>query len=166
MAHQAPLSMEFSRREYWSRSPLSTPGDFPDPGMKPTPVSWVCVHDTFVCISFGVCPGAAVQDMCTQSGVLGTANLQNEWNCPPRISSPGELQSFLILVHKCDCQIFVFSFFKLSAWSWAPFSGSDDHSSIIVCEVFKSLAYFSTEVSISSWWFTAVCYVFCTSSLC
>ena len=27
-AHQAPLSMEFSRQEYWSRLPFPTPGDF------------------------------------------------------------------------------------------------------------------------------------------
>ena len=86
--------------------------------------SWhICLH-FFWCVPRR--GGAGSQDMCTQSGVLGTASLQNEWNSPPRISSPGELQFLLILVHKCDCQIFVFSFFKLSAWSWAPFSGSND----------------------------------------
>ena len=31
---QAPLSMEFSREEYWSGLPLSSPGDNPDPGVK------------------------------------------------------------------------------------------------------------------------------------
>ena len=40
MAHQAPLSMEFSRQEYWSGLPFPTPGDLPDPGMEPgTPVA-------------------------------------------------------------------------------------------------------------------------------
>ena len=34
--HHAPLSMEFSRQEYWSRFPFSTPGDLPNPGIKPT----------------------------------------------------------------------------------------------------------------------------------
>ena len=38
VAHQAPLSMEFSRQEYWSGSPFSTPGDPPDPGIKPTSI--------------------------------------------------------------------------------------------------------------------------------
>ena len=28
-------SMEFSRREYWGRLPFPTPGDLPDPGIKP-----------------------------------------------------------------------------------------------------------------------------------
>ena len=31
----APLSVEFSRQEYWSRLPLSSPGDFPNPGIEP-----------------------------------------------------------------------------------------------------------------------------------
>ena len=34
VAHQAPLSMEFSRQEYWSGSPLPSPGDLPDPEIK------------------------------------------------------------------------------------------------------------------------------------
>ena len=33
--HQAPLSMEFSRQEYWSGFPFHSPGDLPDPGIKP-----------------------------------------------------------------------------------------------------------------------------------
>ena len=33
---QAPLSMEFSRQEYWSRLPFPTPMNLPDPGIKPT----------------------------------------------------------------------------------------------------------------------------------
>ena len=35
VAHQAPLSMEFSRQEYWSGLPFSSPGDLPDPGIEP-----------------------------------------------------------------------------------------------------------------------------------
>ena len=34
-AHQAPLSMEFSRQEYWSGLPCPPPGDLPNPGIKP-----------------------------------------------------------------------------------------------------------------------------------
>ena len=34
-AHQAPLSMGFSRQEYWSRLPCLSPGDLPDPGIEP-----------------------------------------------------------------------------------------------------------------------------------
>ena len=36
VAHQAPLSMGFSRQEYWSRLPFPPPGDLLDPGIEPT----------------------------------------------------------------------------------------------------------------------------------
>ena len=36
VAHQAPLSMGFSRQEYWSGLPGPFPGDLPDPGIEPT----------------------------------------------------------------------------------------------------------------------------------
>ena len=32
IAHQAPLSMGFSRQEYWTGFPYPSPGDLPDPG--------------------------------------------------------------------------------------------------------------------------------------
>ena len=35
-ALQAPLSMGFSRQAYWSGLPFPSPGDLPDPGIKPT----------------------------------------------------------------------------------------------------------------------------------
>ena len=34
VAHQAPLSMEFSKKEYWSGLPFAPPGDLPDSGIK------------------------------------------------------------------------------------------------------------------------------------
>ena len=36
VAHQASLSMEFSRQEYWSGLPFPSPGDLPDPMIEPT----------------------------------------------------------------------------------------------------------------------------------
>ena len=41
---QAPLSMGFSRQEYWNGLPFPTSGNFPKPGIKPTslvPPAWV-----------------------------------------------------------------------------------------------------------------------------
>ena len=35
-SHQVLLSMAFSRQEYWSERPFSSPGDLPNPGIKPT----------------------------------------------------------------------------------------------------------------------------------
>ena len=35
IAHQAPLSMGFSRQDYWNGLPFPPPGDLPDPGIEP-----------------------------------------------------------------------------------------------------------------------------------
>ena len=35
VAHQVPLSMGFSRQEYWSKFPIPTQRDLPNPGIKP-----------------------------------------------------------------------------------------------------------------------------------
>ena len=37
---QAPLSMGFFRQEYWSGLSFPSPGDFPDPGIKPLSTAW------------------------------------------------------------------------------------------------------------------------------
>ena len=36
VARQAFLSVEFPRQEYWSGLPFPSPGDLPNPGIKPT----------------------------------------------------------------------------------------------------------------------------------
>ena len=36
VACQVPLSIEFSKQEYWSRLQFPPPGDLPDPGNEPT----------------------------------------------------------------------------------------------------------------------------------
>ena len=35
VAYMAPLSMGFSRQEYWSGLPFPSPGDLPNPGIEP-----------------------------------------------------------------------------------------------------------------------------------
>ena len=41
VVHQAPLSMAFSKQEYWSGLPFPSPGDLPDLGIKPRfPALW------------------------------------------------------------------------------------------------------------------------------
>ena len=34
VAHQGPLSMKFSRQEYWSGLPYPSPGDLSNPGLN------------------------------------------------------------------------------------------------------------------------------------
>ena len=59
---QAPLSMEFSRQEYWSGLPCPTPGDLPDPGTGPAS-----------CVSFigrqDLCPTARDPADCSMPGL-------------------------------------------------------------------------------------------------
>ena len=53
-----PLSMEFSRQEYWSGLPFPSPGDLPDPGVEPGP--------------------PALQEDCLPSGPPGKPTLETE----------------------------------------------------------------------------------------
>ena len=57
---RAPWSMEFSRQECWSRLPFPTPGDLPDPGIKPT----------FLCLLYW---------QADSSTTAPAKNLTNEW---------------------------------------------------------------------------------------
>ena len=50
-ARQAPLSMGFSRQEYWSGLPCSPPGDPPDPGMEPVSLTLPAWASRFFTIS-------------------------------------------------------------------------------------------------------------------
>ena len=47
VACQAPLSMGFPRQEYWSGLPFPSPGDLPDPGIKPTSPESPALADRF-----------------------------------------------------------------------------------------------------------------------
>ena len=44
VAHQAPLSIGFSRQEYWSRLPFSPPEDLPNPKIKSTYMGSPALH--------------------------------------------------------------------------------------------------------------------------
>ena len=47
IAHQAPLSMGFSRQDYWIGLPFPSPGDLPDPGIKPTSLTSSALEGRF-----------------------------------------------------------------------------------------------------------------------
>ena len=47
VAHQAPLSVEFSRQEYWSGLPFLSPGDLPDPGIEPASLMFPALEGGF-----------------------------------------------------------------------------------------------------------------------
>ena len=47
VAHQPPLSMGFSRQEYWSALPCPPPGDLPNPEIEPTSLTSPALVDGF-----------------------------------------------------------------------------------------------------------------------
>ena len=47
VAHQAPLSIAFSRQEYWSGLPCPPPGDLPEPGIKLASACVSCIASRF-----------------------------------------------------------------------------------------------------------------------
>ena len=70
VARQVPLSMEFSRQEYSSGLPFSSPGDLPNPGMEPgspalaggfftTSATWEAPHEVRDVILPGIEPQIA-----------------------------------------------------------------------------------------------------------
>ena len=47
VANQVPLSMGFSRQEYWGGLPFPPRGDLPNPGIKPVSLVSPALADTF-----------------------------------------------------------------------------------------------------------------------
>ena len=68
VAHQAPLSMGFSRQEYWVGLPFPVPQDLPDPGVK------TCIF----CVS---CIGRQILYHCAKEWFWGEAKKQT-WKLP------------------------------------------------------------------------------------
>ena len=65
VSHPAPLSMGFSRQEYWSRLPFPPPGDLSDPRMEPTSL---------------VSPALAGGVLTTSSTWEGCFHIATDWN--------------------------------------------------------------------------------------
>ena len=51
VARQAPLSMGFSQQEYWNGLSFPSPGDLPDPGIKPTSLVPPALQADFLLLS-------------------------------------------------------------------------------------------------------------------
>ena len=47
VAHQVPLSMGFSRQDFWSGVPFPPPGELPDPGIKPVSLKSLALAGRF-----------------------------------------------------------------------------------------------------------------------
>ena len=82
IAHQDPLSMEFSRQEYWSGLPFPFLGDLPDSGIKPA-ISRISCIGRQILLSLGHL--GMEKAMATHSSTLA-------WKIP-WAEEPGGLQS-------------------------------------------------------------------------
>ena len=71
VARQAPLSMGFSRQEYWSGLSFPSPGDLPNSGIKPRLLSLLCWQACFLPLvpSGGEGDGTQLQYSCLENPV-------------------------------------------------------------------------------------------------
>ena len=107
VAHQAPLSMGFSRQEYWSRLPFPSPGDLPNSGIEPTSLplaggffttepSGKCVCVCVYCVCVDMCVYVCMICVCLGGFPGGSDNKESACNegdlgSIPRLGrSPGE----------------------------------------------------------------------------
>ena len=76
VAYQAPLSMGFSRQEYWSGLPFPSPRDLPNLGIEPGSLAL----QTLYCLSHQKSPTSLIQTL----NELVSVTRNNKWNivCP------------------------------------------------------------------------------------
>ena len=72
VACQSPLSIEFSRQEYWSGLPCPLPGDLPDPGVEPTFLAYPALAGGFLPLCHLGSP---------QSQLLPWKPVSSHWDC-------------------------------------------------------------------------------------
>ena len=107
IACQPPLSMEFSRQEYWCRLPFPSPGDLPDPGIKLMSLvspalagwfftSWAIVHCVYILLALFIFMGFPGGSHGKES-----ANNARDLGLIPRLGrSPGEGNGYPL---QCPC---------------------------------------------------------------
>ena len=74
----APLSMGFSRQEYWSGLPCPPPGDLPDPGIKPVSLTSPALAGGFFTTSAWIWANSRRQWRTEKAGVLQSMGSQSQ----------------------------------------------------------------------------------------
>ena len=95
VAHKAPLSMGFSKQEYWRGLPFSSPGDLSDPVIKPA--SPALADGFFLPLSYQEAPKMSLKtESCSvMSDCLQPHGLYSPWISPGQntgVGSPSLLQ--------------------------------------------------------------------------
>ena len=96
---QAPLSMGFSRQEYWSGWPFPSPEDLPDPGIRPaSPVSLALQADSLLTESPGkwVSLASLVAQTVKNSPAVQETQVQSEDFCILSLQLPETLSHSLL----------------------------------------------------------------------
>ena len=86
MDHQDPLSMQFSRQEYWSRFPFPTPGNLPDPGIKSAS------HES----SANACDAGSIHESGRSSGEGAREGAPLQYSC---LGNPMDRGAWRTIVH-------------------------------------------------------------------
>ena len=96
VAHQASLSMGFSRQEYWSRLPNSPPGNLPNPGIELAPLMSPALS--------GMCLPLAPPRRALSSWPLGRLHIHKShaWICL-LYASPTSLDTYLEVADSRNC---------------------------------------------------------------
>ena len=84
VAHQAPLSMGFSKQEYWRGLPFSSPGDLPNPVIEPASPALAGRFFFFLPLSYQEAPKMSLNsESCPGvSDSLQLHGLYSPWNSP------------------------------------------------------------------------------------
>ena len=88
VAHQAPLSMEYSRQEYWSGL-SSPPGDLPNPGIKPASPAFLALASGFFTTEPPGKPTWIFRSFRTINNALNHVHVQRHTYC---------IHSFIVMV--------------------------------------------------------------------
>ena len=111
VAHQTPLSMGFSRQEYWSGLPWLPPRDLPNPGIKPSSLTFPTLEagSLPLTITWEVPYSLALVQF--SSVAQSCLTLCDPMDCsPPGYSVQGILQTRIL-------EWVAISYFKGSSWS-------------------------------------------------
>ena len=92
VTRQAPLSMEFSRQEYWSGLPfpsLPSPEGLPNPGIEPWPLGWQA--DSLPFELQGSPVASTESSKSSRKGLMEACWTSGGWNTPPAWPMPPPL---------------------------------------------------------------------------
>ena len=112
--HQAPLSMEFSRQEYWSGQPFSSPGDLPNPGIEPSSPVFIFFQFCFLSV-FTLLASLGTGRMC--NSIQHTSSCQLQFSSVQSLSHIRLFTTPWIVAHQAPLSV---GFSRQEYWSKLP----------------------------------------------